>query len=776
MKSLRSFVLVSIILVGGVSLQAQTDAVLSFERTTKPLAGLAAVDNYVNSHTLLTLPAGSAEYILGTQADRLILKLPVEDRSVDITLHRFDILTPGALTVAGTDDGDVPFSMQEHFAAYQGDITATDRRLLSFNVSPYQMWGILEVQPGETFVLSSLEMVDGYGLTDFILYRLDDLKVQPDFECGSEAMDVPDEIVQRIEHVKHAAFRAETSDLLVANVAIESDYQAFTVFGGAEAAAAADLALMSTSSALYNRDINVILHVPYLRVWTTPSDPYSDNPASSSTLLNEFRNYWNANMTSIPRTVAHFISPRNQGLGGIAYLNVLCASVSGGSGYGFSDVQSGNAVPIPTYSWPVMVVSHELGHNFGSPHTHNCSWNPPIDTCYVGSETTPCYSGPCAVNTTCIPRTGTVMSYCHLTSGGISLALGFGPLPTALIRSRAEAAGCMTTSSEEIHVGQPNGHEQYETRASGSSPDPTTQITWGTSLVDLVDVLFSSDGGSSWEVVDTAIAATDRRYTWAIPYIPTTTNALVKVRDHSNHSSFDVSDTTFGIRLRLWPIADISPANNAFVNVDSNNYTPIEFIWGSAGTLPGITYKFHFKKKTTATPIATWETGNSGSDTTFSLNAHDIDSVITSWNAWTGDSLLTHWYGVGYFGTDTVRASLRFTLIVRRSPITGTREDAHSGPTEFVLHQNVPNPFNPTTEVSYDLPVDGVVTLRIYNMLGQLVRTLVNERQTAGRRSVVWNSKDEKGIAVSSGIYLYQVEFLGQDRKFRSTRKMVLLK
>ena len=94
-------------------------------------------------------------------------------------------------------------------------------------------------------------------------------------------------------------------------------------------------------------------------------------------------------------------------------------------------------------------------------------------------------------------------------------------------------------------------------------------------------------------------------------------------------------------------------------------------------------------------------------------------------------------------------------------------------PTHYLLSQSYPNPFNPTATISYDLPTSSNVTLVIYNMAGQKVKTLVsNEIQNAGSYSVRWDGRNERGQAVSSGIYLYRIEA----SYFTATKKMVLLK
>jgi len=94
-------------------------------------------------------------------------------------------------------------------------------------------------------------------------------------------------------------------------------------------------------------------------------------------------------------------------------------------------------------------------------------------------------------------------------------------------------------------------------------------------------------------------------------------------------------------------------------------------------------------------------------------------------------------------------------------------------PEVYALRNNYPNPFNPETTIKYQLPEAGDVTLEVYNMLGQVVRTLVNQHQTAGRYAVQWDANNDNGQALSSGIYFYRVQVGGE---FNDVRKMLLLK
>ena len=93
-------------------------------------------------------------------------------------------------------------------------------------------------------------------------------------------------------------------------------------------------------------------------------------------------------------------------------------------------------------------------------------------------------------------------------------------------------------------------------------------------------------------------------------------------------------------------------------------------------------------------------------------------------------------------------------------------------PKEYRLYDAFPNPFNPITNLGYDIPKKGHVSILIYDMLGRQVKTLLNQTQDAGYKSVIWDATNNYGKPVSAGIYLYQI----QAEEYISTKKMVLLK
>jgi hypothetical protein len=104
--------------------------------------------------------------------------------------------------------------------------------------------------------------------------------------------------------------------------------------------------------------------------------------------------------------------------------------------------------------------------------------------------------------------------------------------------------------------------------------------------------------------------------------------------------------------------------------------------------------------------------------------------------------------------------------------VVGTDNTASNQIPEFIsISQDYPNPFNPTTTIRYDLQDNGLVNIAIFDTKGSAVKTLINDQQTAGYKSIQWNATDNLGQPVSAGLYLYTI----QAGEFRQTKKIVLL-
>lgn len=104
--------------------------------------------------------------------------------------------------------------------------------------------------------------------------------------------------------------------------------------------------------------------------------------------------------------------------------------------------------------------------------------------------------------------------------------------------------------------------------------------------------------------------------------------------------------------------------------------------------------------------------------------------------------------------------------------VTGIEQGVNHVPKDFALHQNYPNPFNPKTIIKYSLPKTAKVSLKVYNVLGEEIATLVDSEQAIGFHQIGWDGRNSSGQQVSSGIYIYRIEA----ENFTSTKKMVFVK
>ncbi len=158
----------------------------------------------------------------------------------------------------------------------------------------------------------------------------------------------------------------------------------------------------------------------------------------------------------------------------------------------------------------------------------------------------------------------------------------------------------------------------------------------------------------------------------------------------------------------------------------------------------------------------------SGTNTTWHERSYDISSLVAGKNnvkirfKLTSDGYLT---ADGWYVDDILITGYQ------SAPVVGVN-DNETKPAAYSLSQNYPNPFNPSTVISYQLAVNSKVSLKIYNLLGQEVCTLVNAHQKAGTHSVFWDGTNNHGHAVSSGIYFYRLKA----GAFTQSRKMLLVR
>jgi hypothetical protein len=368
-----------------------------------------------------------AESVLQTRPSNIKLELgeifPDSSLTVSgvVSLEVVDLISPEAKLNAGTGKGDLPVNFPQ--AAYKGRINSTDWVNLTFSGAGTIGWmsvnnSIYLIQPVQSPAQNS-------GIREHIIREITSPE-QDEIRCGLNTASLPTEIKKLMSSLNSYMTRKSADTRLTAKVALETDYETYVSFGNdINLATSWLLSIASSVSQIYEQEVNVGLEVVYTRVWTTPDDPYTQKGYS---LFPEFQNYWNANMQSLDRDVAILIiKDPNRLSGGQGSLDAL------------GNITSSYAIS----GEGVLTVTHELGHVFGSPHTHNCSWPAgsgwtlaPIDKCAT-------VEGDCDIKEI-IPQEGTIMSYCPTSTQT------FGTLVCNLIRARAEVklgAGDLLVSS-----------------------------------------------------------------------------------------------------------------------------------------------------------------------------------------------------------------------------------------------------------------------------------------------------------------------------------------
>jgi hypothetical protein len=326
-----------------------------------------------------------------------------------VTLERQSVYGAATRIFELSDNGmrRLPLSPRKHFIGEIDDEPGSGV-LVVLDPRSGRLTG-MSVSGGETF---DLETLPGMAPSEVrVLATEERVGTQSAFwGCGEEDLDqpvgLPDTLI-----AASSATAEKSSTPLEAVLAIDTDTELLSQKFNNNTSAAADYVadLIAAMNVMYSRDLDVTLiqGTTYLR---TGSDPYSVNSGggASSSELNEFGNYWKNNKGSVERTLAAMLSGKStssNSASGIAWIGGLCST---SYGYSFSKVFKINYL-----SGDAKLVGHEIGHNFGSPHTH--CYSPAIDHCV--SQGGSCYSGA----TSCPGGPGTVMSYCHLAGCGSTL-------------------------------------------------------------------------------------------------------------------------------------------------------------------------------------------------------------------------------------------------------------------------------------------------------------------------------------------------------------------
>lgn len=366
--------------------------------------------------------------ILDKAPARMQVRLPLTDTSALIlSLMKEEIIGSSSKMVIGTYSGDEELPI--NFDAYLGFVTSNNDSWASISFSNSGISGVVIIGK-KTYNLSQ-SSIKGISSEIYILSESLTMNSGQLVQSGDGEYLLPS---QSKPYLSSSSFKNnQFVDTLTVKVAVESDYETYVFFGNnSERATAYLLSLFAEVSQIYKREVGIKLQVSYLRVWTTPNDPYSSD-IYEWPLMSEFINYWNANMQSVDRHIALFFSKRFPAGSGRGYgLGMVYGSLCNKSTY--SLVNQGWEGDNNIDAGVIYITAHELGHNFHSPHTHDCVWPAgpnnslgPIDSCSSNCTGMIEYS-----------TARTIMSYC-----GVDANMTFHPLTRILIRTTAENALCI---------------------------------------------------------------------------------------------------------------------------------------------------------------------------------------------------------------------------------------------------------------------------------------------------------------------------------------------
>jgi Metallo-peptidase family M12/Reprolysin family propeptide len=401
---------------------AQLHKISLFENNKQMPSAFSA---YLKKGETFSLKKENVTELLIAKPNRIEFSFKFENKEWVIELEQTNIFAKHFFVTTGSNP-DKKMNYKNECLHYKGKIKNSLKSFAAVSIMQDKIVAVLSDEKGNINI-GEINTTEAKQNNEHIIYRESDLLIENEFNCTTE--DSPTNNTNPIPtYNNNPTPLATTINAEPVDIYFEADYQIF-LNNGSNVTNVLNYvtSLFNVVNVLYEND-SINTKISSIKVWNV-ADPYYTITTSGSVL-----GAFSTNMTNgFPGDFAHFLSQRSLG-GGVAYLNTLC------SGNSSKTAVSGNLSnyfnTFPSYSWSVMVITHELGHNLGSPHTQSCSWpGGAIDNCYTTEGG--CPAGPA-------PTTGgTIMSYCHLTGFGINFTKGFGPLPGAKIRNIIRNNPCL---------------------------------------------------------------------------------------------------------------------------------------------------------------------------------------------------------------------------------------------------------------------------------------------------------------------------------------------
>ena len=383
---------------------------------TTSLRSHPAISAEVTEAVLLDFDQQFATRLNGEAPALISLSLPFEQGvEVEVELVKVDIFSEN-FSITTSDPVEIDWEMGTY---YRGVIKDMEGSIAAVSVFDNEVRGMFSGPRIGNYVLGVLK--NNNPDNTHILYNDHDLVGSPAWECHMED-DGRGYTEEELNGVPNT--RALTDCI---NIYYEVDYDIYTDKGsGTTSWITGNFNEVAT---LYGNE-NLNYNLSQINIITSSGNQYADQ--SSSGMLSQFQSRY----SGFNGDMAQMVSYKSSG-GIAAGFDGICNSNPDNS-MCFSGINSTYST-VPTYSWNIMVQTHELGHLNGSRHTHACVWNgnnTAIDGCYNTEGSCARPGNPSGG--------GTIMSYCHLQSVGINLANGFGPQPGNVIRADVTNGNCLS--------------------------------------------------------------------------------------------------------------------------------------------------------------------------------------------------------------------------------------------------------------------------------------------------------------------------------------------
>lgn len=445
----------------------------------KPVSVLSVADRtataktqtVVEKATFATIKMQDLTGLMAARHEQIELEVPYQGQNIAVQLYRVNPFAEGF----HLDTDKAQNIVYEPGLYYRGIIKGDENSVVAFSFFNEEFSGIISSKALGNLVTAKLDRPG--NTSDYITYSDRDMKVSNGFGCRTK------DVMQEGRMVSNR--NPEGVVQRCVTMYFEIDYNIYLQSGSNTTTTANWLtSVFNEVQTLYDND-DILVSLKSSFIWTE-DDPYDGNTTGGEDSSSDYLYQFNEVRPAFDGDVGQLLGIDPGGLGGVAVtIDGLCTQ----NNFCYSDI-SYSFDEVPTFSWTVMVITHEFGHLLGGPHTHACVWNgnnTAIDNCGPFALGEDWEGGECTnFNDPIIPEDGgTIMSYCHLLDNGINFNFGFGDQPKVAIQNAINSSGCLSTDCVSTCI---NAVADVQVEAIGT----TANVTW-TEL----------GGATSWQVAVT---------------------------------------------------------------------------------------------------------------------------------------------------------------------------------------------------------------------------------------------------------------------------------